>query len=321
MKRRICILGGTGFVGHHVISSLAREGHSIRVLTRRREEHRELLVMPTVEVFDANVHDESSLNRFFADQDAVINLVGILNERHDNGKGFYHAHVELSDKVIRTCRTHGIERLLHMSALNADPGTGSSYYLRSKGEAEHRVHAAGDLNVTSFRPSVIFGPEDSFINRFASLLKKTPWLFPLACANARFAPVYVRDVADAFSQSLNDPNTYGQRYNLCGPHEYTLQEVVERIIETLDIRRRVIPLGRLGSALQANLLEYAPGKPFSRDNYRSLQMDSICPEGDQVLREVFGIEPAALEAIMPQYLRHETWRTRYQLFRSKARRD
>ena len=277
--------------------------------------------MPTVEVFDADVHDESILNRFFADQDAVINLVGILNERHDNGKGFYHAHVELADKVIRACRKQGIQRLLHMSALNADPATGSSYYLRSKGEAEHRVHAAPELNVTSFRPSVIFGPEDSFINRFASLLKLTPWVFPLACPDARFAPVYVGDVASAFTRSLNDPTTYGQRYNLCGPHEYTLRQIVGRIADTLGIKRRIIPLGRISSALQANLLEYAPGKPFSRDNYRSLQMDSTCPEGDRVLREVFGIEPAALEAVMPQYLLHKTYRDRYQIFRGMARRD
>jgi len=321
MKRHICILGGTGFVGQHLINHLVREGHSIRVLARRREEHRELLVMPTVEVFDADVHDESILNRFFADQDAVINLVGILNERHDNGKGFYHAHVELADKVIRACRKQGIQRLLHMSALNADPATGSSYYLRSKGEAEHRVHAAPELNVTSFRPSVIFGPEDSFINRFASLLKLTPWVFPLACPDARFAPVYVGDVASAFTRSLNDPTTYGQRYNLCGPHEYTLRQIVGRIADTLGIKRRIIPLGRISSALQANLLEYAPGKPFSRDNYRSLQMDSTCPEGDRVLREVFGIEPAALEAVMPQYLLHKTYRDRYQIFRGMARRD
>jgi NADH dehydrogenase len=277
--------------------------------------------MPTVELFDADIHDETTLNRFFTDQDAVINLVGILNERRDNGKGFYRVHVELTEKVIRACRNQGIQRLLHMSALNADPATGSSYYLRSKGEAEHRIHAANDINVTSFRPSVIFGPQDSFINRFASLLKLSPGLFPLACAGTRFAPVYAGDVAEAFVRSLNDPFTYGHRYNLCGPHEYTLQEIVELITTALGIRRKIIPLGRFTSALQANLLEYAPGKPFSRDNYRSLKMDSICPEGDRVLRDKFGIEPTALEAVIPQYLQHKTYRDQYQIFRGMARRE
>ncbi len=321
MKRRICILGGTGFVGRHLINSLVKEGHRIRVLTRHREQHRDLLVMPTVELCETDVYDETALKKHFADQDAIINLVGILNEHRDNGKGFYHVHVELTDKIIKTCRAHGIKRLLHMSALNADPAIGSSYYLRSKGEAEHRVHAATGLNVTSFRPSVIFGPEDSFINRFASLLKKTPWLFPLACPGSRFAPVYVADVASAFALSLNDAATYGQRYNLCGPHEYTLQQIVEYTAGALGIRRKVIPLGRAASALQANLLEYAPGKPFSRDNYRSLKMDSVCPEGDRVLRRVFHVEPTSLEAMVPQYLSHKTCRNRYSIFRSHARRD
>jgi len=321
MKRRVCILGGTGFVGRHLINRLVMQGHTIRVLTHRREQHRDLLVMPTVELLEADVHNETTLNKQFTDQDAVINLVGILNERHDNGKGFYHAHVELTKKVIKACRAHGINRLLHMSALNADPATGSSYYLRSKGEAEHRVHAATDLNVTSFRPSVIFGPEDSFINRFAGLLKMAPLVFPLACPGARFAPVYVGDVASAFAMSLGNPDTYGQRYNLCGPHEYTLLQIVEYICQELGIKRKLIPLGRFSSAMQANLLEYAPGKPFSRDNYRSLKTDSVCPEGDRVLREVFDIDPAALEAVVPQYLQHKTYRNRYQIFRRLARRD
>lgn len=321
MKRRVCILGGTGFVGRHLINRLVMQGHTIRVLTRRREQHRDLLVMPTVELLEADIHDETALNKHFSDQDVVINLVGILNERHDNGKGFYHAHVELTDKIIKACRAHGINRLLHMSALHADPATGTSYYLRSKGEAEQRVHAATDINVTSFRPSVIFGPEDSFINRFAGLLKMAPLVFPLACPGARFAPVYVGDVASAFAMSLGDPGTYGQRYNLCGPHEYTLLQIVDYICRALGIKRKLIPLGRFSSAMQANLLEYAPGKPFSRDNYRSLKTDSVCPEGDRVLREVFHLEPAALEAVVPQYLQHKTFRNRYQIFRRLARRD
>lgn len=321
MKRKICILGGTGFVGHHIIASLVKQGHQVRVLTRRREAHRDLLVLPTVELIETDIHNDKNLGKYFAEQDAVINLVGILNEPRDNGKGFYRAHVELTEKVLKVCRAQGIKRLLHMSALNADPATGSSYYLRSKGEAEHRVHAASDMNVTSFRPSVIFGAEDSFINRFAKLLKLSPLVFPLACPKARFAPVYVEDVAAAFTHSLNNPVTYGKRYNLCGPHEYTLQQLVEYIASVMGLKRKVIPLGRFLSSLQANLLQYAPGKPFSRDNYRSLQKDSVCPEGDRALREVFHIEPTSLEAVAPTYLSGHTSRLRYSIFRSGARRD
>ena len=321
MKHHICVLGGTGFVGDRVVSALAAQGHHIRVLTRHRERHRNLLVLPTVEVFSADVHDVQQLKQHFAKQDTVINLVGILNEKRDNGKGFYHAHVELAQKVIEACQTQGVTRLLHMSALNADPATGSSFYLRSKGEAEQRVHAAQGLNVTSFRPSVIFGSSDSFINRFAELLRKIPFLFPLACGQSRFAPVYVGDVAQAFVRSLDDPQTYGQRYNLCGPHEYTLQQVVQYTAEVLGLKRNIISLGKFSSRLQANLLEYMPGKPFSRDNYRSLQIPSTCKKGENALREVFGIEPTALETEVPRYLVNKVSRERYMELRRQARRE
>lgn len=320
MKHHVCVLGGTGLVGTYLVSALADAGHQVRVLTRHRERHRNLLVLPTVEVVTADVFDSAQLKQHFATQDTVVNLIGILNERRDNGKGFQHAHVDLADKVIEACQSQGITRLLHMSALNADANAGSSYYLRSKGEAEDHVHAASAMQVTSFRPSVIFGPGDSFINRFASLLKKSPGMFPLACGQARFAPVYVGDVARAFTQSLDNPATYGQRYNLCGPHVYTLQEVVQYVSNVLELKRSIIRLGKLSSKLQANLLEYVPGKPFSRDNYRSLQTDSICPEGEQTLRDVFNIEPTALEAVVPRYLVHQVSRNQYYAFRKQAHR-
>ena len=321
MKHQICVLGGSGFVGLRVVSALAAEGHSIRVLTRRRERHRELLVLPTVEVIDADVHNPDDLKQHFAGQDTAINLIGILNEKRDNGKGFYHAHVELAQKVIEACKQQGVQRLLHMSALNADAATGSSYYLRSKGEAEQRVHAAHGIKVTSFRPSVIFGPGDSFINRFADLLRLTPGVLPLACGKSRFAPVYVGDVAQAMVRSLDNPATYGQRYNLCGPHEYTLQQLVQYSAEVMGLKRTVIPLGKFTSLFQANVLQYFPGKPFSRDNYRSLQTPSVCNKGEQVLRDVFGIEPRTIEAEVPRYLINRVSRQQYMELRRHAHRD
>ena len=321
MKHHICVLGGTGFVGDRVVSGLAAQGHYIRVLTRHRERHRNLLVLPTVEVINADVQDMQQLQQHLAGQDTVINLVGILNEKRDNGKGFYHVHVELAQKVIEACQAQGVTRLLHMSALNADPASGSSFYLRSKGEAEQRVHAAQGLTVTSFRPSVIFGPGDSFINRFAKLLRQAPYWFPLACGQSRFAPVYVGDVAQAFIRSLDNPQTYGQRYNLCGPYEYSLQQLVEYTAEVLGLKRKIISLGNLSSRLQANLLEYMPGKPFGRDNYRSLQMPSTFKKGDYALLDAFGIEPTALEVEVPRYLAHKVSRERYMDFRRHAHRE
>ena len=321
MYRNICVLGGTGFVGYHVVSHLAKAGYKVRVLTRHRERNRKLLVLPTVEIISADIHDTSLLQKYFSGQDAVINLVGILNEPRDNGQGFHRAHVELAQKVVDACHAKGVKRLLQMSALNADAQNGSSYYLRSKGEAEDLVHHASNIKVTSFRPSVIFGPGDSFFNRFACLLFRLPLFFPLACANARFAPVYVEDVAGAFIKSLNNPHTYGQRYDLCGPKNYTLKQLVEYTAKNIGLHRSIIPLGKFASQLQANILQYVPGKPFSRDNYRSMQMDSICKDNGESLKTVFNITPTSIEAEGPRYLMDNTCRRRYDEFRQHAHRE
>lgn len=321
MKKNICVLGGTGFVGYHVVSQLAKAGYKVRVLTRHRERNRKLLVLPTVEVITADIHDTSQLQKYFTDQNAVINLVGILNEPRDNGRGFHTAHVELTQKIIDACHAKGVKRYLHMSALNADATNGSSYYLRSKGEAEELAHRASNLNVTSFRPSVIFGPADSFFNRFACLLFRLPLFFPLACATARFAPVYVEDVANAFVKSINDPRTYGKRYDLCGPKNYTLKQLVSYTAKNIEVHRSIIALGKFGSWLQAAILEFFPGKPFSRDNYRSMQMDSICKDNGETLKTVFKIIPTSIEAVVPRYLKDNSCRRRYDEFRQHAHRE
>ncbi len=297
-QHTICILGGSGFVGHHLCARLAEEGHQLRVLTRRREDHRDLLVLPTLELVECNVHDLAALTQAMAGCDVVINLVGILNEKGHDGSGFRRAHVELPKKVVEACRANNIHRLLHMSALGADAEHGPSFYQRTKGEGERLVHDSG-LNVTSFRPSVMFGEHDSFFNRFAGLLRFTPGVFPLACAGAKFAPAFVGDVVEAYTRAIDKPSTYGQGYELCGPGVYTLKQLVEYTARQLDLKRLVIPLPDWLSRLQANLLEYFPGKPFSRDNYLSMQRDNIC-SGD--FPAEFGIIPRSIESVLPQYL-------------------
>jgi uncharacterized protein YbjT (DUF2867 family) len=319
MHNKICILGGSGFVGKAIVARLSKRGCSVRVLTHRREDHRDLLVLPGVELIQADIHQPSILAHYFRDRDAVINLVGILNERRDNGLGFRRVHVDLAEKVVHACQQNGVRRLLHMSALHADAKQAPSYYLRSKGEALALVHAARGLDVTSFCPSVIFGPGDSFFNRFAELLRFMPGLMPLACANARFAPVCVSDVADAFVHALDDPACYGQRYALCGPKEYTLRQLVEYTTQQLGIRRHIIGLGPGLSRLMANVFQYVPlFKPITRDNYRSLQLDSICKEPFPAL---FGITPHSIEEIVPTYLAQRGTRERYADMRRHARRD
>ncbi|MDH3673809.1 MAG: complex I NDUFA9 subunit family protein, partial [Gammaproteobacteria bacterium] len=299
-KLNIFMLGGTGFVGRSLAARLAEDGHQITVISRRRERHRELLVLPTLNIVNGDVHDSQVLLDQFKGVDVVINLVGILNERGRDGKGFHRVHVELPEKIAKACVAKGVSRLLHMSALNADTN-GPSHYLRTKGMGEDLVHGASNsrFQVTSFRPSVIFGRDDSFTNRFADLLRRIPWMFPLACPNARFQPIYVDDVAEAFVRSLQDTQTFGQRYNLCGPETYSLVEIVTYIASLIGVKRHIIKLSPWQSKLQANVLERVPGKPFSIDNFQSLQIDSVCPNG---FPKAFGLAPRSLEEIAPGYL-------------------
>lgn len=341
---RICILGGAGFVGAHLVSQLAARGLQVRVLSHRRETAKALILLPTVEVIEADVHDQQALIRHFRGMDAVVNLVGILHEskvgRVDlpNARrgDFQKVHIELPRKVIHACGEAGVSRLLHMSALGADPVARSAYQ-RSKGVAEALVREAGmrhsehenwylngpkfihghGLNVTIFRPSVIFGRGDSFLSMFARLLKLFPVL-PLASAGTRFAPVHVDDVARAFADSLDNTATYGQTYDLCGPKAYTLQELVNYVGTVIGKPRSIIPLGDRLSYVQAWALERMPGKKLmTRDNFYAMSVDNVCTGG---WPSVFGYQPASLEAVAPEYLRADTPRARYEGYRESARR-
>lgn len=296
---RVCLVGGSGFVGRHLCHQLAAEDIACRVLTRHPHRHRQLLTTPGLELRQVDVFDRAALAAALRDCDAVINLVGILNPGGDTG--FQRAHVDLVANILTAAADAGVSRMLHMSALQADASEGSSAYLRSKGAGEALAHREGNavgIAVTSFRPSVIFGPDDSFINRFASLLR-LPGPMPLACPEARFAPVYVGDVARAFCKALRDPASVDQHYDLCGPEQYTLQEIVAYIARQLGMRKTILPLPDWASRLQARLLQFAPGKPFTPDNYRSLQTPSVCHCNR--LAEL-GIRPTPMDAVVPGYL-------------------
>lgn len=315
--RRIVLLGGTGFVGHYLVHRLTDDGHRVKVLTRNREAHRDLLVHPSVEVITANVYDVNTLERHFDDADVTINLVGILNEKGHDGAGFRRAHVELTRTAATAAKAAGVKRFLQMSALGADAQS-SSHYQRTKAQAEEYLLAQPELDVTIFRPSLIFGAGDSFISRFARLLDLVPVAFPLACANARFAPVYVKDVVEAYARSLDDPHTFGRRYELCGPHVYTLHEILEYIRTVQRRHRLIVPLPDALAKLQAAVFEFIPGKPFSLDNYRSAQTDNVCLRGNGL--DEFGITPTRMEAIVPEYLSTPRRRRFLDRFRSQARR-
>jgi len=297
-SRSVCLLGGTGFVGRTLVNELVRARYRVVIPTRRRQRHRDLLVFPGVDLIDMDVHDERALAAVLRGSDAAINLIGILNERGGDGSGFKKVHVELVSKLLSACDAAGVTRLLHMSALKAEATRAPSHYLRTKGQAEQLIRSHPRIRFTIFKPSVIFGPRDSFTNRFARLLKLMPVL-PLACADSRMSPVYVDDVARAFMVALEDSHTIGRTYELCGPDIYTLDEVVHFVRDQLGLKRAIVPLPKGLGRMQAWVGEFLPGKPFSLDNFASLGVAGICGENGFA---ALGIEPKPMSAIVPSYL-------------------
>ncbi len=275
---RVLLLGGSGFVGRHLAAELANRGFAVSIPCRRPQRLGQLRVLPGINIFAADILNPQQLGPLCQQHDVAINLVGILNESRRNQ--FRHLHVEFVKSLVNACQENALRRLLHVSALGADQASGSSLYLRSKGEGENLVHTFGrkDLQVTSFQPSVIFGEDDSFLNRFAPMVRYCPGLFPLACAQSRFAPVYVEDVVKRIADAINQPSTYSQRYQLCGPEAYSLGQIVELIAQSLHRRCRVVGLPDSLSRLQAVILQNLPGKLFTLDNYRSLQTPSTCAQ-------------------------------------------
>ena len=321
--RRILVLGGSGFVGRHLVAALAAAGAEVTVPTRRRERAKHLILLPTVEVVEGDVAEPGTLAHLAAGHDALVNLVGVLHSRrgrpdergpNDYGPDFARAHVEIAQAAVSACRAAGIKRLLHMSALGAAPEAPSEY-LRSKGVGEQAVLAAPDLAVTVFRPSAIFGPDDAFLNLFARLAAVLPVL-AVACPRARFQPVYVGDVVRAFIAALDNAESHGKRYDLGGPKLYELAELVRYVCAATGRRRLVIGLPDWASYLQAWMLEWLPVPLMTRDNYRSMQVPSVCAGGAFPL----GIAPTALEVVAPDWLAPAKPRARFAQLRQRAHR-
>jgi uncharacterized protein YbjT (DUF2867 family) len=331
--QRILVLGGGGFIGRYVVDRLVARGARVVVPTRRRDRIKPLIVLPTAEVVEADVHDPAALGRLVADCDAVINLIGILHgdtppaPSASYGSRFLQAHVELPRRIVAACERHGVRRLLHMSALGADP-KGPSMYLRSKGDGERAAQSSSLVETTVFRPSVVFGREDRFLNLFAYMARwlprgLPPWLPPLAVGrpDARFQPVWVADVASAIVNALDNVETYGRTYELCGPRTYTLRELVEFATEASGHPRRVVGLPDPAAKLMAWFLEHWPGGPLmSRDNLDSLKVDSVASRQPYWPAPELGIRPTPMEPEAVLYLAGLHPRTRYGGFRARARR-
>ncbi|MFC1777716.1 complex I NDUFA9 subunit family protein [Pseudomonadota bacterium] len=311
---RIVLIGASGFFGRYLLRELTAERHHCVVLTRAADRRSEIGLSKGIELVQADVYDADVLAQQFVGADAVVSMAGILNESGGNGKGFHRVHVELVEGIIKACQQAGVSRLLHVSALNA--GKGESHYLKSKGQAEALLRSADDLNISIFQPSVMFGKDDQFFNRFAAMLAMMP-VMPLACPDARLQPVFAKDVAEVMVASLEDPMTWGKCYELGGPQSFTLKELVAWTAKTRGLRRHIIGLPGPLSAMMAMVMGLIPGKPFSWDNYQSLKTDNV---SDQDGFEYFGVEPRAIDMVVPSYLSGSVHQARLNNCRRQPRR-
>ncbi len=299
---KVLLLGGSGFIGSAVAGELTKGGYEVTVPTRQRERAKHLLLLPTCDVVDTNAFDRSTLDQLIRGQDVVINLIGIL---HGN---FEFAHVRFPQMVAECCAANNVNRLLQMSALNADPSAPSEY-LRSRGRGEAAVLAIAKstgLAVTIFRPSVVFGEGDHFLNMFAMLAKTCP-IIPLGSPDALFQVVWVEDVARALVRAITMPATVGKTYPLVGTTVYTLRQLLAYVITQSGSHCKIISLGTAFSRLQATLFEFLPGKLITRDNLASMSLPSTSPEP---FPTIFGA-PAAMEAVVPGYMNSRSGRAHY----------
>jgi NADH dehydrogenase len=299
---KILLIGGSGFIGQQIATRLSALGYAVLMPTRKAAYAKELWVLPNLQVIEANIHDPAvlaDLCQRLGPHGVVINLVGILHDKTGSpyGPGFLKNHVELTKKIIAAMSAANLKRYIHMSALGAN-SAGASMYQRSKGDAENLVKSS-DLDWTIFRPSVVFGEKDKFINLFASLQKFAPVL-PLGGASVKFQPVYVSDVAQAFVKSISMSETIGGVFDLAGPRVYTLAELVNFAGVVGGRKSIVIPLPKPLAYLQAGLLEMMPGPTLmSRDNLASMSEDNVLPAGaENTLEKVFAINPQALDVLI-----------------------
>ncbi len=310
--KQIGVVGGAGFVGSSIVRKLDAAGYQVKVITRYRSRAKHLILLPHVQVLACDVRDTQALTACLQGCDAVINLVGILHESKRNTFDF--AHHQLPLNIATICEQLGIKRLLHMSALQAAQGAPSAY-LRSKAKGEAALQKfAQSIQLTIFKPSVIFGRHDAFLNLFASLIRYLPIIF-LAKPDAKFQPIWVEDVASIVVNSLTHDATYGNSYELAGVETYTLRGLLEQVMQITQKSRPIIGLGNTLSYVQAWCMEWLPVKLMTRDNLRSMEVDSVM---QTPIAEEIAMPLTPLAAVVPTYLSDKTPRAAYDRYRAAA---
>ncbi len=299
-NRLLTIFGGTGFIGRHVVRRLAEQGARLRVVSRNPPCAGHLQPMGRVGqivVEAADLRDERTLTTLLTGTSAVINLIGILYETRR--QRFTEIHGELPGRIARAAAAAGVERLVHLSAIGADPEA-TSAYARSKAAGEAAVrHAFADATI--LRPSVVVGPEDGFFNRFAAMARFLPVLPLIGGGHTKFQPVYVGDVAAAIVAALTHADAPKQTYQLGGPRVYSFAQLMRYMLTVIERRRLLVPLPFEVAALQARVLELFPVPPLTRDQVELLKVDNIVAEGAPNLLDL-GVGPTPIELVVPEYL-------------------
>ncbi len=299
-KGLITVFGGAGFIGRHLIRRLAKQGWTIRVATRQPSAATFLKPLGDVgQITPIRVplDDPAALQAALGGARAVVNLVGILYEK--GSRSFEAVHVRGAQAVAAAAAQAGVERLIHVSAIGADPRSESDY-ARSKGAGEAAVQAAF-ATATILRPSVVFGPEDDFFNRFAAMACLSPALPLIGGGTTKFQPVYVGDVAEAIVACLGKSASGGKTYELGGPQIYSFKDLMEIVLAQIGRRRLLLPLPFALADIQAAFLEKLPVPPLTRDQVRMLRRDNVVAKGALGLADL-GIVPAAAASVLPTYM-------------------
>ena len=303
----VTVYGGSGFLGRHVVRALAKRHYRIRVAVRRPDLAFHLQPLGRVgqiHAVQANLRNEASVQAAARDAGVLINLVGLLFERGKQRFGTVHVHG--AEQVARVASARGI-RMVHVSAIGADEKSRAAY-ARTKAEAERLVLATQPQAVI-MRPSVVFGPEDDFFNRFAALARISPALPLIGGGETRFQPVFVGDVAEAIAQAVDGNAKSGTIYELGGPEVFTFEQLMRFTLATIGRKRLLVPVPFFAAKIKAALLQYWPKPPLTPGQVELLRSDNVVSDaakaGSRTLQGL-GIQPETIEAIVPSYL----WRFR-----------
>jgi NADH dehydrogenase len=299
----ITVFGGTGFLGRHTVRALAKAGHRVRVAVRYPNKGFFLLPMGHVgqiALVKCNVREQEQVNAAAAGATAVVNLTGILYQRGE--QSFEAVHVAAARSIAQAARAAGASNLVHVSAIGADKDA-ASHYAASKGEGEARVRAAFP-NAAILRPSIVFGQEDDFFNRFAGLARALPALPLIGGGRTKFQPVFVGDVAAAVRACAEDASIGGKTHELGGPTIYSFKDLLEIILRETGRRRLLVPIPFALATLQAMVLQFAPKPLLTPDQVTLLKSDNVVRGANGLAS--FGITPTSVEAEVPSYL----WRFR-----------